>query len=49
MLITERFTFNNSEINQSTLPSSYSKWCSTTQAGGYDDVRNDISKALGIL
>ena len=49
MLITERFTFQNSEINVTTLPSSYSKWCSTTQAGSYDDVRKDISKALGIL
>ncbi len=49
MLISERFTFQNSDINPSTLPSSYSKWCSTTQAGSYDDVRNDISKALGIL
>lgn len=49
MLISERFTFQSSEINPSTLPSSYSKWCSATQKGSYDDVRNDISKALGIL
>ncbi|TLP71192.1 hypothetical protein [Maribacter sp. ACAM166] len=49
ILIAERFTFQNSEINPSTLPSSYSKWCSTTQLGSYDDVRKDISKALGIL
>jgi hypothetical protein len=48
MLISERFTFQNSEINTSTLPSSYSKWCSATQDGSYDDVRNDISEALGI-
>ncbi len=44
MLISERFTFQNSEINPSTLPSSYSKWCSATQEGNYDDVRKDISK-----
>tara|TARA_R110002051_G_C8737473_1_gene498636 strand:- start:1976 stop:2743 length:768 start_codon:yes stop_codon:yes gene_type:complete len=49
MLISERFTFQNSEINPTTLPSSYSKWCSTTEEGGYDEVRKDISKALGIL
>lgn len=49
ILISERFTFQNSEINPSTLPSSYSKWCSATQEGSYDDVRKDISKALGIL
>ena len=49
MLISERFTFHNSEINPGTLPSSYSKWCSTTQVGSYDDVRNDISKALGVI
>ena len=49
LLIMERFTFQNSEINPSTLPSSYSKWCSTTEEGSYDDVRKDISKALGIL
>lgn len=48
-LISERFTFQNSEINPSTLPSSYSKWCSATQDGSYDEVRKDISKALGIL
>ncbi|NAY91395.1 hypothetical protein GTQ34_05635 [Muricauda sp. JGD-17] len=48
-LISERFTFQNSEINPSTLPSSYSKWCSATQEGSYDDVRKDISKALGII
>ncbi len=48
MLISERFTFQNSEINPSTLPSSYSKWCSATQGGSYNDVRKDISKALGI-
>jgi hypothetical protein len=47
-LISERFTFQNSEINPSTLPSSYSKWCSATHDGSYDDVRKDISKALGI-
>lgn len=49
MLISERFTFQNSEINPITLPSSYSKWCSTTEEGGYDEERKDISKALGIL
>ncbi len=49
MLISERFTFQNSDINPSTLPSSYSKWCSATQEGSYDDVRKDISKALGII
>lgn len=49
MLISERFTFQNSEINPNTLPSSYSKWCSATQEGSYDDVRKDISKALGII
>ncbi len=49
MLISERFTFQHSEINPSTLPSSYSKWCSATQEGSYDDVRKDISKALGII
>jgi hypothetical protein len=49
MLIMERFTFQNSVINPSTLPSSYSKWCSATQEGSYEDVRKDISKALGIL
>ncbi|WP_323027071.1 hypothetical protein [Gelidibacter japonicus] len=48
MLISERFTFQNTEINPSTLPSSYSKWCSATHEGNYDDVRKDISKALGI-
>ncbi|MEH6680829.1 MAG: hypothetical protein V7724_09795 [Sediminicola sp.] len=48
-LISELFTFQNSEINSSTLPSSYSKWCSATQEGSYDDVRKDISKALGML
>uniref|UniRef100_UPI00404B0DA0 hypothetical protein n=1 Tax=Flavobacterium sp. TaxID=239 RepID=UPI00404B0DA0 len=48
MLISERFTFQNSEINATTLPSSYSKWCSATQDGSYDDVRKDISEALGI-
>lgn len=47
ILISERFTFQNSEINPSTLPSSYSKWCSATHEGSYDDVRKDISKALG--
>ena len=49
MLISDRFTFQNSEINPSTLPSSYSKWCSATQEGSYDDVRKDISKAIGII
>lgn len=49
MLIIERFTFQNSEINPTTLLSSYSKWRSATQAGSYDDVRKNISKALGIL
>lgn len=48
ILISERFTFHNSEINPSTLPSSYSKWCSATHEGNYDDVRKDISTALGI-
>ncbi|WP_445736102.1 hypothetical protein [Mariniflexile sp.] len=48
MLISERFTFQDAEINPSTLPSSYSKWCSSTQEGKYDDVRKDISKGLGI-
>ena len=48
MLISERFTFQDAEINPSTLPSSYSKWCSNTHDGKYDDVRKDISKALGI-
>jgi hypothetical protein len=48
ILMSERFTFQNSEINPSTLPSSYSKWCSVTHEGSYDDVRKDISKALGI-
>ena len=48
MLISERFTFQDAEINPSTLPSSYSKWCSSTNEGKYDDVRKDISKALGI-
>lgn len=48
LLISERFTFHNSEINSGTLPSSYSKWCSATHEGSYDDVRKDISKALGI-
>src|SRR5690606_16960972 len=48
-LIMERFMFQNTEINPSTLPSSYSKWCSATQQGSYDEVRKDISKALGIL
>jgi hypothetical protein len=49
ILMSERFTFHNSEINSSTLPSSYSKWCSATHEGSYDDVRKHISKALGIL
>ncbi|OBX26159.1 hypothetical protein LX77_02029 [Gelidibacter algens] len=48
MLISERFTFQNSEINSGTLPSSYSKWCSSTHDGTYDDVRKDVLKALGI-
>ena len=48
MLISERFTFQNSEINSGTLPSSYSKWCAATHDGTYDDVRKDISKALGV-
>ncbi len=48
MLISERFMFQNSEINSATLPSSYSKWCSATQDGSYGDVRKDISEALGI-
>ena len=48
MLISERFTFQNSEINSGTLPSSYSKWCSATHDGNYDDVRKDIAKALGV-
>lgn len=48
ILILERFTFHNSEINSSTLPSSYSKWCSATHEGSYDDMRKDISRALGI-
>jgi len=48
MLISERFMFQNSEINAATLPSSYSKWCSATQGGNYEDVRKDISEALGI-
>lgn len=47
-LISERFRFQNSEINQSTLPSSYSKWCSATHDGNYDHVRIQMSKALGI-
>ena len=49
MLISERFTFQNSEINPNTLPSSYSKWCSATREGSYDDIRKGISEALGIL
>ncbi|WP_139150286.1 hypothetical protein [Cellulophaga baltica] len=49
VLIMERFTFQNSDINPSTLPSSYSKWCSSTEAGSYDEVRKEISKALGTL
>lgn len=49
MLISERFTFPKTEINPSTLPSSYSKWCSATHEGNYDDVRKDISNALGII
>ncbi|WP_155854918.1 hypothetical protein [Cellulophaga baltica] len=49
VLIMERFTFQNSNINPSTLPSSYSKWCSATEAGSYDEVRKEISKALGML
>lgn len=49
VLIMERFTFQNSDINPSTLPSSYSKWCSATEAGSYDEVRKEISKALGML
>ena len=48
MLISERFTFQDAEINPNTLPSSYSKWCSITHEGKYDDVRKDISRALGI-
>ena len=48
MLISERFTFQNHEINSATLPSSYSKWCAATHSGNYDDVRKDISKALGV-
>ncbi|WP_047418258.1 hypothetical protein [Cellulophaga sp. Hel_I_12] len=48
LLISERFTFQNTEINTSSLPSSYSKWCSATQDGSYVDVRKDISEALGI-
>lgn len=47
-LISERFTFQNSAINPSTLPSSYSKWCSATEAGSYDEVRKEISKALDL-
>ena len=49
MLILERFTFEESEINPSTLPSSYSKWRTATKDGRYDEARKDISKALGIL
>lgn len=49
MLILERFTFQESEINPTTLPSSYSKWRTATNDGRYDEVRKDISKALGIL
>lgn len=49
LLISERFTFQNSEINPNTLPSSYSKWCSATREGSYDDIRKEISEALGIL
>ena len=48
ILMSERFTFQHSEINPNTLPSSYSKWCSATHEGCYDDMRKDISKALGI-
>ena len=48
MLISERFMFQNSEINSGTLPSSYSKWCAATHDGNYDEVRKDISKALGV-
>lgn len=48
MLISQRFTFQNSEINSGTLPSSYSKWCASTHDGNYDEVRKDVSKALGI-
>ncbi|WP_338357448.1 hypothetical protein [Yeosuana marina] len=48
ILMSERFTFQHSEINPNTLPSSYSKWCSATHEGSYDDMRKDISKALGI-
>ncbi|MCK0158933.1 hypothetical protein MWU65_17230 [Cellulophaga sp. F20128] len=48
ILISERFTFKNAEINPSTLPSSYSKWCSATYGGNYDDVRKVISEGLGI-
>lgn len=39
MIISQRFTFQNSEINSGTLPSSYSKWCSATHEGNYDLVR----------
>jgi hypothetical protein len=48
-LILERFCFQNSEINPGTLPSSYSKWCSATGEGSYENVRKGISKALGIV
>lgn len=48
-LISERFTFQNSTINPSTLPSSYSKWCTATEVGSYDEVRKEISNALGML
>ncbi|MGJ8548390.1 hypothetical protein [Winogradskyella wichelsiae] len=48
ILMSKRFTFQDSEINQNTLPSSYSKWCSATEEGSYDDMRRDISNALGI-
>ena len=47
-LISERFMFQSAEINRGTLPSSYSKWCSATEDGSYDEVRKSISKALGI-
>ena len=47
-LISNRFKFDNSEINVTTLPSSYSKWCSAIQDGNYDSLQIDISKALGI-
>ncbi|MBO3096829.1 hypothetical protein [Gelidibacter pelagius] len=49
MLICERFTFQNAEINLKTIPTSYSKWSLVIHDGDYDDVRKEVSIALAII